>query len=1006
MSGNNFKLASLVLFFPILIKSMTVSVEDSIIYDSDFKYIKLNNDFIIESTLKITLKDSVINPIYVVPIEGKIFLNNIPENSLLIIKYDCLKNNIPKIVGPKWKNFPSLESVNTSKKNKDHPNKGSVLDTNETIFSSGSFFRSLSLSPLGGSDFQGGIQMEINGRILKNINISGILTDQNFPLQEEGNTQDLKDFDNIFLKVQHPNIELDAGDIDFKYSDKFTVINRKLEGLKNEFQFNKWSGSSVYANSKGKFHFIQIKGRDGDQGPYQLIGKNGNRDIAILSGTEQVWVNGEKAIRGQNNDYTIDYSLSEIYFTTKKLIDFDTDIFIEYQYSDFEYQRGLRGFTLRNNIGSSSYLSFGFFDEFDQLNQIDLENEKLNVFFNNDISEVTLSTALPDLTGDYIFLDSIYVYDPYNTNDNFSRYQIRFVSDPEGKYLRKISEENKMYYENIGDSDISEFEELYSPFRTITSPVSKQFGKAQFNLNINKHLRIEGQLSGSRHNKNIIGNFNSLNGISHFVNIHLDSIDLDLIKLKLAYKNQKRGMDYSPLGREQEVMKTRLWNLDRILLKNSDEQYLQTQFRIQKIGISNLEFAELAYDDKSLKRFRFSHNLSHINYNKSFIDFTFVDNTKEHFYRSLFNFERNGTRLSPNISFISEQHNLDHRFQKTGVGLKIKSNNSYIGSGIENRIDEEYEVGNNWSFISKDLIAYTDISSNPEDGWRKNISFKKRIKKSNANQNYNYSLFDLDFSWKNRKSPFTSFINLKKEENLTQNRAVIYEYIGPGLGNYRYDTDLNAYIHDLNGDHVSFTINLGKRTPKTNFLGFQRFKFELFENNIFPAMIIKSQNSQEFRGKEFSLIKIGETKIINTDISKSFLFSRNEIILPNSKLAMIWLQYKKNLEGHDPRGNNIKIDKEIGMEKILKFSANSSLKNKINFHEYFIDSKVYPERKRDIIGFWNDLAWQIKLKNKIDLVFGFISGADKGEIYGKSFNVLIFLPSRDLILPDVSDPSR
>ena len=31
-------------------------------------------------------------------------------------------------------------------------------------------------------------------------------------------------------------------------------------------------------------------------------------------------------------------------------------------------------------------------------------------------------------------------------------------------------------------------------------------------------------------------------------------------------------------------MQTRLWNLDKILLKNSDEHYLQTQFIIQKLG--------------------------------------------------------------------------------------------------------------------------------------------------------------------------------------------------------------------------------------------------------------------------------------------------------------------------------------------------------------------------------------------------------------------------------------
>ena len=41
--------------------------------------------------------------------------------------------------------------------------------------------------------------MEINGIILDNINISGVLTDQNIPIQDEGITRDLEDFDNIFL---------------------------------------------------------------------------------------------------------------------------------------------------------------------------------------------------------------------------------------------------------------------------------------------------------------------------------------------------------------------------------------------------------------------------------------------------------------------------------------------------------------------------------------------------------------------------------------------------------------------------------------------------------------------------------------------------------------------------------------------------------------------------------------------------------------------------------------
>ena len=61
-----------------------------------------------------------------------------------------------------------------------------------------------------------------------------------------------------------------------------------------------------------------------------------------------------------------------------------------------------------------------------------------------------------------------------------------------------------MFYKNIGEKDKAEITELYSPYRTITSPKSQQYGKAHFNLNINEHLRIEGQLSGSRMNKNTI----------------------------------------------------------------------------------------------------------------------------------------------------------------------------------------------------------------------------------------------------------------------------------------------------------------------------------------------------------------------------------------------------------------------------------------------------------------------------------------------------------------------
>ena len=57
----------------------------------------------------------------------------------------------------------------------------------------------------------------------------------------------------------------------------------------------------------------------------------------------------------------------------------------------------------------------------------------------------------------------------------------------------------------------------------------------------------------------------------------------------------------------------------------------------------------------------------------------------------------------------------------------------------------------------------------------------------------------------------------------------------------------------------------------------------------------------------------------------------------------------KNLEGFDPRGNNLNVEKEVGIENIFKLSKNNSIKNKVDFHDYSIDSKVFPNRKERYI---------------------------------------------------------
>jgi len=83
----------------------------------------------------------------------------------------------------------------------------------------------------------------------------------------------LEELDQVYLTVTHPNYSVDAGDI--IYEEKINNnnnINRKLVGLKNDFNMDQWSGSGVYAGSKGNYTTLEMKGRDGNQGPYQLTG--------------------------------------------------------------------------------------------------------------------------------------------------------------------------------------------------------------------------------------------------------------------------------------------------------------------------------------------------------------------------------------------------------------------------------------------------------------------------------------------------------------------------------------------------------------------------------------------------------------------------------------------------------------------------------------------------------------------------------------------------------------
>ena len=209
---------------------------------------------------------------------------------------------------------------------------------------SGSITRGVTIGNNQNASVSSNLDLQITGKISDKVSLRASIQDSNIPLQDNGYSQKLDEFDQIFIELFTDKWNIRAGDLFLENrQSRFLNFNKKVQGLSTRFTFGgEENKTDIFASAalvRGQYAKSALTGQEGNQGPYKLRGNNGELYVLVISGSERVYVNGILKKRGENNDYSIDYNAGEITFTSLFPITSEMRIVIEYQYSDRNYTR-------------------------------------------------------------------------------------------------------------------------------------------------------------------------------------------------------------------------------------------------------------------------------------------------------------------------------------------------------------------------------------------------------------------------------------------------------------------------------------------------------------------------------------------------------------------------------------------------------------------------------------------------------------------------------------------
>jgi len=662
-----------------------------------------------------------------------------------VVNNDSGENNLYKVSNAVAKKFVPFDGLNTS----------------------GSITRGVTIGNNQNAVVNSNLDLQITGKISNKVSLRASIQDSNIPLQNEGYSQKLDEFDQIFIELFSDNWNIRAGDLFLENrKSSFLNFNKKVQGLSTNFNFgtpekktNVFAAAALVRGQYAKSNFV---GQEGNQGPYKLIGASGQLYVLVISGSERVYVNGMLLKRGENNDYTIDYNAGEILFTSLFPITSEMRIAVEYQYSDRNYTRFVSyfGATHEQEKWSIGTYVYSENDIKNQPLQQNLSTEQVQILSNagDNPDVMTAPSAYEDSYSDNKILykksisSGVEIFE-YSNNAQDILYNVKFslVGNNQGNYiLSNTAAVGKIYTYVEPLNNIKQGN--YEPITRLVAPTKIQIATITGKYNPSEKSYVDFELGVSKNDLNLFSSQNDAdnNGLAGKINskkrLFTGKWEVD------AFANfQFVQKDFKTIERLYTIEFDRDWNLTTPT-GNQSLLISGLNFNLHKKGLVSYQFEKLDFT-KSFSGSRHSIN--------GLVSF------------GTWNIQNKGSFLTSNATlsdskFIRNQTQTRYHLKKNWVGgsLRLEDN------------QEKIKATNQLSALSQKFMEYGAFIGRgdstkvfTEIGYlkRRNDSLQGGIlKRVNTSQSY-YIKSKVIQNERNDLSVFVNYRNLKYENAIQEN---------------------------------------------------------------------------------------------------------------------------------------------------------------------------------------------------------------------------------------------